>query len=147
MIVDLHVNFLACNKNLSTKGLIKIKTEYYEKLQINVELKTEGRNDKRINIVDVLKPADDVIEKHNRERERQRAFSGENNFLIDANCRWMLTKFFVHHNTNCKGNNVQLLVQWFNTCSCFQESLQNPKCFKINKISQPTLKIVGVTQV
>ena len=42
--------------------------------QINVEVKTEGRNDKRINIVDVLKPADDVIERHNRERKR--AFSG-----------------------------------------------------------------------
>ena len=45
--------------------------------QINVELKNDGRREMRINIVDVLKPADDVIERHNRTR----ALSGLYNIL------------------------------------------------------------------
>ena len=71
------------NKILSNANRINILNK--NNFQINVELKTESRHDKRINIVDVLKPADDVIDKHNRERERQRAFSGKDKQTYDIN--------------------------------------------------------------
>lgn len=45
-------------------------------LQINVEVRSNNSHDKRINIVDVLKPADDVIENYYYERSRKRKLPG-----------------------------------------------------------------------